>query len=205
MMPINKFEIMKRLLLIFILTVNFQILSKADDLSDFEIEGVSLGDSLLDHYDRDNIGLEMSSTRPYWYENNKFIAMGLFEIEKSHKIFDGIGVVIKPNDNNFYKIYSIYGKLYFENKPIKDCYTKQKNISKEITDIYSNTIIDKDEWTVQPERLRDHLVSQNYIDLILKEGKIRVVCYERKSGNHLLQVVLNGKEFQDFLTNSANE
>ena len=38
---------MKRLLLILILTFSFQTLTKADDIRDFEIEGMSIGDSLL--------------------------------------------------------------------------------------------------------------------------------------------------------------
>ena len=41
---------MKRLLLILILTFSFQSWTKADDISDFEIEGMSIGDSLLDFY-----------------------------------------------------------------------------------------------------------------------------------------------------------
>ena len=39
---------MKRLLLILILTFSFQTLTKADEIRDFEIEGISIGDSLLD-------------------------------------------------------------------------------------------------------------------------------------------------------------
>ena len=39
---------MKRLLLILILTLNFQSWTKADDIRDLEIEGMSIGDSLLD-------------------------------------------------------------------------------------------------------------------------------------------------------------
>ena len=39
---------MKRLLLILILTLSFQSWTKADDIRDFEIEGMSIGDSLLD-------------------------------------------------------------------------------------------------------------------------------------------------------------
>ena len=46
---------MKRLLLILILTLSFQSLSKADDISDFQIEGMSIGDSLLDFYSKDKI------------------------------------------------------------------------------------------------------------------------------------------------------
>ena len=39
---------MKRLLLILILTFSLQSLTKADDISDFQIDGFSLGSSLLD-------------------------------------------------------------------------------------------------------------------------------------------------------------
>jgi hypothetical protein len=46
---------MKRLLLILILTFSFQSLAKADDIKDFQIEGVSIGDSLLDHFSKDQI------------------------------------------------------------------------------------------------------------------------------------------------------
>ena len=44
-----------RLLLILILTLSFQTLAKADDIRDFEIEGMSIGDSLLDHFSKDQI------------------------------------------------------------------------------------------------------------------------------------------------------
>ena len=46
----EKVFIMKRLLLILILTFSFQSLTKADDIRDFEIEGMSIGDSLLDYF-----------------------------------------------------------------------------------------------------------------------------------------------------------
>ena len=41
---------MKKLLLILILMLGFQTLVKADDIRDFEIEGMSIGDSLLDYF-----------------------------------------------------------------------------------------------------------------------------------------------------------
>ena len=40
---------MNRLILIFILTFSFQSLTKADDIGDFEIEEISIGDNALDH------------------------------------------------------------------------------------------------------------------------------------------------------------
>ena len=38
---------MKRIFLIIILTFSFQTLINADDIKDFEIDGMSIGDSLL--------------------------------------------------------------------------------------------------------------------------------------------------------------
>ena len=49
---------MKRLLLILILTFNFQNWSKADDVSDLEIEGMSIGNSLLDFMDKSKMDFD---------------------------------------------------------------------------------------------------------------------------------------------------
>ena len=46
---------MKKLLLIFVLLFSFQSLTKADDIRDFEIEGMSIGDSLLDYFSEEEI------------------------------------------------------------------------------------------------------------------------------------------------------
>ena len=65
---------MKRLLLILILTINFQSLTKADDIRDFEIEGISVGDSLLDHFKIKTI----NSARKYKYKNDKFYSIDIW-------------------------------------------------------------------------------------------------------------------------------
>ena len=46
---------MKRLLLILILVFSFQSWTKAGDIKDFQIEGMSVGDSLLDYFSHDKI------------------------------------------------------------------------------------------------------------------------------------------------------
>ena len=46
---------MKRLLLILILTLNFHSLTCAEDVRDFQIEGMSIGDSLLDFFSKQEI------------------------------------------------------------------------------------------------------------------------------------------------------
>jgi hypothetical protein len=59
---------MKRLLLILILTISFQSLSKADDISDLQIEGISIGDSALDFFTKDKI----LSGNSFTYKNQKY-------------------------------------------------------------------------------------------------------------------------------------
>ena len=51
----EKVFIVKRLLLILILTLSFQTWTKADDIKDFEVEGISIGDSLLGHMSKREI------------------------------------------------------------------------------------------------------------------------------------------------------
>ena len=46
---------MIRLLIILILTFSFQTLTKADDIRDFEIEGINIGDNLFDHLTKKNL------------------------------------------------------------------------------------------------------------------------------------------------------
>ena len=69
---------MKRLLLILILTFSFQTLSKADDIRDFEIEGMSIGDSLLNYFTEEEINNATDNS----YDATKFITRS-FLLKKS--------------------------------------------------------------------------------------------------------------------------
>ena len=40
---------------LFLVFLSFSVSSYADDISDFEIEGISVGDSLLDHFSKEEI------------------------------------------------------------------------------------------------------------------------------------------------------
>ena len=46
---------MKRLLLILILTFSFQTLAQADDIKEFQIDGYSLNESLLNYYSKEDL------------------------------------------------------------------------------------------------------------------------------------------------------
>ena len=120
---------MNRLILILILTFSFQSWTKADDLRDFEIGGISVGDSLLDHFSKEKILEELNSSFTYIYKDNKFADMAI------GNYFD-LGVVIKPNDKNF-KIYKISGRIFCKDD-FNICLSKKKEIVSELINFFGN-------------------------------------------------------------------
>ena len=74
----------------------------ADDISDFQIEGISIGDSLLDYMTEDEILKEMKkSTNAYSHlkEPNKYLEVYLF---KDFLSYDKISFFVKNNSTNEY-------------------------------------------------------------------------------------------------------
>ena len=109
---------MKKLLLILILTLSFQSWTKADDIKDFQIEGMSIGDSLLDYFNKEEI-LKYGDN-PY----NSDIWTTYSDMFKSSSTYDGFQVTFKKDDYQ-YKIESVVGQLLYE-KNIDKCYKKKK-------------------------------------------------------------------------------
>ena len=113
-------------LLIFIISLQFW--TKADDIRDFEIEGVSIGDSLLEYYNPNQI--ENFIRNDYNYgEFYKLEITDKLLLKKLIK-YDSISFHIKRNDNDFI-VQHIGGNIFF-NK-IKDCLNEQKNITNQIS------------------------------------------------------------------------
>ena len=59
-----------RLLIILIFILSLQTFTKADDIRDFEMEGISIGDSLLDYYSLEQVQNEKKNG--FLYTNKKF-------------------------------------------------------------------------------------------------------------------------------------
>ena len=121
---------MKRLLLIIILTFNLQSTTKAEDIKDFEIEGMSIGDSLLDYFSRD----EIEKIKKTWYPSKEYYLINLPSYNNT--TFETVNVSLKNNDNN-YLLKSIGGQIYYKTN-IKDCYQKKNEIVAELSEIFKN-------------------------------------------------------------------
>ena len=73
---------------LFLILFSFQVPSWADDISDFEIEGISIGDSLLDYFSKKEI---KDNTEIGYYTNNKYTPVEFFQLS-SFKTYDSVGV-----------------------------------------------------------------------------------------------------------------
>ena len=121
---------MKRLLLILILTLSLQSWTKADDIRDFEIEGMSIGDSLLDFMTINEIN---SSKLNYVPDNKKYYVVGYY---KNLNKYDGVDIYLKRNDTK-YIIRTIGGMITMNQS---NCLKKRQLIVKELRELFSNTV-----------------------------------------------------------------
>ena len=123
---------MKTLLIIFILF--FSSLVVAEDISDFEIEGMSVGDSLLDYMSEDEIKKEIDENR-YMYERltEEFGEVYLFTELQTYEF---MSFFVKTDDEKFL-IYSIRGGINFI-EDMKGCISKLNNIAEEVSSMFQN-------------------------------------------------------------------
>ena len=123
---------MKIFLSILILIFYFQLWSKAEDINDFEIEGMSIGDSLLNYYSEDQI---LKNIDPNVHKNTdgKFKTTGFYG---SFNEYDGMQFTVKSNDKK-YIIYGISAGIFYSD--IEKCKKKLKNISKELSILFSDS------------------------------------------------------------------
>ena len=61
-----------KIFILILLIFNIQSWTKADDIRDFQIEGISIGDSLLDHMTKK----EINSSKRNYLKNKKYYVVG---------------------------------------------------------------------------------------------------------------------------------
>ena len=121
---------MKLLISILIFILNLQSFTKAEDIRDFEIEGISIGDSLLEHFSKNTIKKSFESVgSKTTYTDDSFLYVS---IPLKNKTYQKIGFHHKKNDKK-YTAHSISGVIFFDN--FNNCLAKQKEIANDISDL----------------------------------------------------------------------
>ena len=129
-----------RLILIFILTLSFQSWTKADDVKDFEIQGLSLGDSLLQMYSKKEIKELLKTDSNFYPSSKKYL---LLATNGKDENFDQLNIDLKYND----KDYIIYGLSQYKRIGYKNCLKEMKIIFKDIKKIFTQGKYKLNEYT----------------------------------------------------------
>ena len=127
---------MRIFLSIIILIFSLQSMIKADDVSNFEIEGITIRESLLDYFSLQ----EIKEFKAYFYKNKEYKILQTSIISNN---YDTIEVTVKNGDSN-YKIYQVLEGIFYKDN-IKNCHIKQKEIESEFLDIFTNNV-EKRSW-----------------------------------------------------------
>ena len=159
---------MRLILSILILIFNLQSWTKADDIKEFEIEGMSIGDSALRYFDKGEIDNLPSAMQG---EYKKSI------LQINLKQYDSLIITYKNNDKD-YIIAGLTGNIAIYSK-INDCYKKMQIIDEEISQLFIN--LNKQDWGIL--KLDKEYQTYNPITYDFDNGdRIQIACYDfRKS------------------------
>lgn len=123
---------MKKILGIIALSLLLSGNAYADDISDFQIEGISIGDSLLDYFSKREI---KKSPKSKQYKDKKYVTATFYDFNS--KLYDAINLSFQKSDKQ-YTIEGISGTKNYNNK-IDKCYKKQNEVFNELKTLFRNT------------------------------------------------------------------
>ncbi len=189
---------MKRLLLILILTLSFQLLAKADDIRDFEMERMSVGNSLLDYFNEEIIKNSYSGAQ---YPNKEFI-LYYFNNLPSFTIYDAVTVAVKAKDKNYF-IHDLGGSIYYPND-FKKCLNEMKKIEKDLEKIFTSAERYSGENKHQYDKSGESIQVVTGYDFQSGDNS-QIVCinwsdkFEKDGHVDELNLTIGTKEYSDFV------
>ena len=188
--------------IVFIIVVLFFSSSVvAEDISNFEIEGMSIGDSALNFFNEN----EIKKNSKNYYKNNQFTPVQN-DGYPFFNTYDAIDFQFKTGDSK-YIIHSLSGILIYTNN-IDECYPKMNQIVYELKNIFKNADFDDIQTTGHPNDPEGSKGTSKITDayFYLETGIISVACYDySKAHNNQdhLSVSIDTYEFNDWLFNKA--
>ena len=190
-------KIVASILIFFSIVTNLN----AQSLKDLEIEGISVGDSALSFFNKNEI---KNNTWDY-YKDKKFTPVqmtGLYFFET----YQGVDFDYKTGDKN-YTIYSLSGILKYDDKNIKDCYKKMDEIDEELQSVLEDfKKEDKATWKHAVDPTGESTFTDIYYES--EEGTVTITCYdfsekqEKKGSGDYLSIMIALNEWVLFMRNN---
>jgi len=188
-------SMIKILLIFFVLF--FTSLVFADDISDFEIEGISIGDSLLDYFSE----TEIKNQTQYIYEEDGTKEIAVIFYYTNLKIYDAVQLDFKTEDPQL-TIVGIYGNIVYSDN-MEECYEKKDQIVKEISSIFKEA--DKESSSGNHPGYPDGKVKFIRTSFFINENErsnLEIVCFdiaEEMNMKDRLGIDFKSKEYNDWL------
>ena len=163
-------------------------------IKDFKIEGIGLGDSLLDKYTKE----EILKNQNDYYPETQFVTSNFFSTDPNFE-YEQISVSYKRDDKKFI-VHLISGDIFYrKDKDIKNCYIKREEIIKKLSELLKITEWENDIYT-------DNLGSFDQKYIVLESGDyVYVGCsdYNKETENRgwvdNLSVEINSQEMEEML------
>ena len=171
-------------------------MTKADDITDFQIEGISIEDSLLNFMSKSEI---KNNELQYFTTKRDYYIVGIFDDLKN---YDQVEIYLKSNDKK-YKIKTIAGMLKINS--LDKCLLDKGNIVKQVDNLFSDTNKQSD---IKAHEADVSGVSKQYIDQynFNKMNHIRVECMQwskkmkkERNFSNTLNVVVMADEVHNWI------
>lgn len=187
---------MKIILIAIFFNILFINSIKAQDIKEYEIDGISIGDSALDHFTKKDL---KDSLDIFYYKNRKYVYY--FRESRKSERYDYIQFTTKGNDPK-YIIQDIQGHIFYENN-INECFKDLSEIAKSLEDTFDLKAI-KDEG----KHSMDKTGNSNYLRYSFyfnDQNTAEIICFdmsekmEKDNKNDRLALTLSTSEFNKFL------
>ena len=191
---------MKKILGIIILSLCSITPSWADDITDYEIEGMRIGESALEYFNKNEIEKNIQN----YYPNKEVLPVWLTFDDKLYT-YDGVQFHYKKNDREF-KFLAISGVIWHKND-YKGCIKKLETLDQNLKDIFKNASRQVKRNVPHNGDPSGESIFTGVYYVFNTNDFISVVCYDwsqnlKQFGDNL-RVSLRTEEFQDWINNKA--
>jgi len=198
---------MKKLLGILVLGLFLITPSWADDIRDFQIQGISLGDSLSKHFSNEEIEnfFKEENAVNYYPGSKKFFSLATFA-EVNQQIYDQIIYGLKKSDDK-YIIYSLSG---YANIRYQKCLDESKSIFSEVKQLFDVKNFEQDSYEKEHDMDPSGKSRMYSHDLSFSDGNVvRIICvnwskeFEADDYSDSLSVIINSKIWANWINDEA--
>jgi len=205
---------MRVFIAVLVLIFSLQSLTKADDIRDFQIEGMSIGDSLLDYFNKSQIEKSKNSKDTYKYKKGKFIIIDVgnisssYYLKKKFEVYEKLHITIKSDDKNY--IVEGLGGLFLCEVNIQNCFSKKKEIVSDLKGYFKNMKIYEKNKSHRGDKSKESKVYSTYFKFKERRtANIGVQIYDwsdKRNKNDFqdsVKVSVHSDEYNNFIINEA--